>query len=290
VDELIGISRERSGCPARQVDFSVSSVSEVIMKIAKYFSIVIISICLCFGAAGEERREPIPMKELTDPLSRFYVPYPYPKTRKEIIANLKSHQERYLALLKKIKRKLPKSENSLSNILAGKSKYRIGKIVKVSNRKANIPYDYSWLIFVVDKDDKVFFRITMEASGIVLGTASIGPCNPEERGYKTEQEVLFILSNCIERPLTKNDVKQMERVAFSSFIGDQSAPLWEVVLVDGSTYYYSIIMDSVYKLEKKVPWKKDKTGEREDPQNFVPTANEYLMDTLNDEVLILKKL
>jgi hypothetical protein len=268
----------------------VSSASEEIVNIAKYLSIVIISLCLCSGAVGEERRKPIPMKELTDPYSRFYVPYPYPKTRKEIIANLEAQINANYALQKKKKRKIPKSKNSLSNILAGKSDYRIGKIVKVKNRKANIPYDYSWLIFVVDKDDKVFLRITMEASGIQTGNASIGLCNPEERGYKTEKEVIFILSNCIERPLNENDIKKIERVAFSSILGDQSAPLWEVVLSDGSTYYYSIIMDSVYRLEKKVTWRKDETGNREDPRNFVPITNEYLIDTLNDEVLILKKL
>ena len=64
------------------------------MKSIKYTVVSLLIIFFCFHLAGEERKKPIPMKELTDPRSPSYVPYPYPRKRAEIIADFKYYCEK----------------------------------------------------------------------------------------------------------------------------------------------------------------------------------------------------
>ena len=60
-------------------------------------------------------------------------------------------------------------------------------------------------------------------------------------------------------------------------------------MTDGTTYYYSENEDIIYKIEKRVPWKKGKNGFR--PARSQLTSNSHcLADTLNDELIVLKKL
>ncbi len=261
------------------------------MKMMKYSIILILAFCLCQFAVGEERRKPIPMEQLTNPSSRFYIPHPYPKNKNEIIANLRFQLKGYYPPKKTTQ---AGSKANLLEILDGKTSYKLGKIIKVKNRIAHIPHDYSWLILILDKDEKIVLRVVMRANGRAAGSANIkcGPSQGEKYGpqsLKSEQEVLSILSASIGRPISGNEIKQMERVAFQSNIGPQSAPMWEIVLSNGNVYYYSVITDCIYAIEKKIPWKKDKDGKRESPRKLVP-HDDFAIDTINDEILVFKRL
>jgi hypothetical protein len=46
------------------------------------------------------------MKELTDPTSPSYVPYPYPKNREEIIADFKYYCENFCLILELVDNRL----------------------------------------------------------------------------------------------------------------------------------------------------------------------------------------
>jgi hypothetical protein len=61
------------------------------MKSLKCIALGFLIALLCFAAYAEKRKPRLKMKELTDPNSPNYVPYPYPKNRKEIIEDLKYH-------------------------------------------------------------------------------------------------------------------------------------------------------------------------------------------------------
>lgn len=277
------------------------------MKIFKYFTILTLMLCLCQVTRGEERRKPISLEELTDPSSRFYIPHPYPKTKEEITADLIYGIKDHIA---KIKAGTPSStddrlENnfpsritkkqpidyliSLINIVEGKSDdFKIGEISKVKNRMAWIPHDYSWLIIITDKNKKIIDRINMDATGRLDGSASI------KSGYFTKflvskKDILYILAATIKKPISDINVKKIEQVAFKSRIAPPYAPMWKIVLDNGPVYYYSIITDNVYVIDKKIPREKDKNGNWKSEKELVPHEH-FVVDTISDEILVFKFL
>jgi hypothetical protein len=291
------------------------------MKRVKYFAAAIAILCICLFASAKERRKPTPMEELTDPYSRRYVPYPYPKTGKEIIANLITDRKRREAFRKaRIKahkdfwtevrdfvielrlrakellsgRKRKKRVSTLE-ILEGKTSLKVGKIIKVKNRLAHVPHDYSWLILIMNKDNKIISRLLMEATGESRGGASI-TCGtaPGEgdslRFVKTEQEIIQLLAATIGKRISMDEVKETGRMAFrSQNICSLFTPLWEIILDDGTIYYYSVQTDLFYTIEKRIPLEKNKDGIWEDPKKLV-THNDFVIDTISDEILVFKIL
>jgi hypothetical protein len=263
----------------------------------KCYKVIIIIICLIQTSFGEERRKPIPMDQLTDHSSPFYVPHPYPKTREEIMANLKFQVKRKNEYLDSRRRKLKinrkKNKPGLLDILEGKTSSRVGKIIKVQNRKSYMAHDYNWYIFIMDENDEAPLVLNMKPNGICSGSTSI-PC-PSQGCHtvllKTRVEILQILSGEIGRPISKKEIKQLELVHFdwSSNIG-KLLPVWEIVFTDGSIYYYSFVKEKVFEIDKRIQYKKINNGFFDDPQYLVPNGCNYLVDTINDEILVLKVL
>jgi len=58
----------------------------------KYLSIIFLILSLTQIVMAEKRIKPKSMQELTDPSSPSFVPYPYPKTNEEIIADINSKE------------------------------------------------------------------------------------------------------------------------------------------------------------------------------------------------------
>ena len=58
------------------------------MKSAKYVPVFMLMICMIFPIFSRERIKPMDIKELTNQSSPSYAPHPYPKKRKEIIADM----------------------------------------------------------------------------------------------------------------------------------------------------------------------------------------------------------
>ena len=261
----------------------------------KYIIILILVICLFFPVYSESRRGGVPMEQLTDPSSKHYVPYPFPKTREKIIANLKYQIKRKEDLKrKKGKPVKPKKRITMLDLVEGRTPYRIGRIIKVKNRMAHNPFDYSWLILLMDENYEIDSFLSMNADGRFTGSSN---CRSSYRGgsygiLKTKREVLNILSRMIDREVGRNDVDKMERVAFAfSFcVAPECAPMWEIILIDGNIYYYSIVKDIIYSIDKRIPYKKDENGFWEDPKPLVPKDHDYVIDTINEEILVLKVL
>jgi hypothetical protein len=259
----------------------------------KLWTTIIIIICFIHTSFGEERRKPIPMEQLTDHSSPFYVPHPYPKTREEIIDNLKFQVKReneyHQSRRKKLKTTREKNQTSLLDILEGKTSSRIGKIIKVNNRKANMPHDYNWYILVMDKNDEIILMLNMKPNGIYSGSTSARW--PSKGLLKSRIEILKILSKEIGRPINEKEIKQLEPVLFdwSSSIG-KLLPIWEIKLNNDNIYYYCFSLEKVFQIDKRVPYKKVNNGFFDDPRYLVPNGCNYLVDTVNDEILVLKEL
>lgn len=234
-------------------------------------------------AFGEERRKPIPMEQLTGFNSNFFVPHPYPKTRKEIIDNIK-----FKLAKKSYDTDASKRGNFLLDIIEGKTTYRVGRIMKIQNRISLYSHDYFWLILIMDKKDNIHFTLNMRANGILTGIPKHNNSTLENlKGLlKTRREILSILSGSIGKPFKLKEVK-MHRVSFEqSNLAYIWAPMWEIRLNDGTIYYYSTIKNTIHEIEGKIPY--DKTIWN--PKSIVPKNRDFAVDTVSDEILVLKRL
>lgn len=291
------------------------------MKRMKSFAAAIVMICVCLNLSAKERRLPTSMEELTDPYSRHYTPYPYPKTEKEIIADLIADRKRREAF-RRARRKAHKDSwaevrdfmielrrgandflsgrkrkrrVSTLEILEGKTSRKIGKIIKVKNRLSHMPDDYSWLILITDKNNKITSRLLVYASGESGGGASISCTSAPGEGdslkfAKTEREIILLLAATIKKRIPRDEVKEVGRMAFrSQGICSVSTPLWEIRMKDGTVYYYSVETDLFYIIEKRIPMQRDQEGMWENPEKRVTHRN-YVIDTISDEILVFNVL
>lgn len=236
--------------------------------------------------SAESRIKPIPLRELKNPSSPTYVPIPYPKTRAEIIIDLKyaikvtTAQEGVDTV-----GKIPAYEQIKLNLLKDNPQYKIGQIFKVKNRISGIAHEYTWFILIRDLNDKNVVRVVLHANGLYFGSGGIYP-NREKDLVKTNREILDILTDAIKRTVDKNDIKSIDRVAFPSPLGDEFSPLWEIAMKDGDIYYYSLNRDCIYKGIEKKEWKNKETTSY---YELAPNNEEFLPDEINDKILILKK-
>jgi len=243
----------------------------------------IFMMCIVFASYGEERRKPVPMEELTGFNSNFFVPHPYPETRKEIITNMK-----FKLAKRSFDQDRSKNTNDLFEILEGNTCYRVGRIMKIYNRMSGFSHNYFWLILIMDKKDEIHLSLIERANGIFTGYAGYKYSRHGSfKGlFKTRREVISTLSDSIGRPVKLKEVK-MERVAFEkSSIAKIWAPLWEIVLKDGTVYYYSILKNNVYEIEGKIPY--DRT--LWNPESIIPDNRDFFIDTINDELIVLNPL
>ncbi|NIM16124.1 MAG: hypothetical protein GTO45_29325 [Candidatus Aminicenantes bacterium] len=270
---------------------------------AKNLIVMVLVLGLFNITFADKRPKPKSMKELTDPKSPSYVPFPYPKKRGEIIADLKYYADKYCNdNPDKWIGEVPATEIILKKLLEPKPIYTIGKIIKVKNRTAKLSHDYSWLIYIMDKDGDIAMHVAMDAYGLFTEGAAVREEDIEMvlqakdrkkmerfRKYLNDRDIKNILSESIDCTIDYREIKKMERLAYFSPLGDFLFPLWEIKMSDGTIYYYSITREMVYAIEKKIHWKKDKNGYRANRLSLVPHMD-FLPDSINDELIVLKKI
>ncbi|MCP4148155.1 MAG: hypothetical protein GY757_10440, partial [bacterium] len=150
------------------------------------------------------------MEQLTNPDSRYFVPHPYPKTKKEILTNLTYYFK---------KRRLAPPH--------------IGDIFKIKNRVTNYSEDYLWFILVKDSKGTVIMTVEMRANGR-LGIKKYD-CHREM--IKTKKEVLRTLSQALKKTITEKDIKYAELMTYLGTIDFPTNPIWEIELPEGKRYY-----------------------------------------------------
>jgi hypothetical protein len=112
--------------------------------------------------------------------------------------------------------------------------------------------------------------------------------NTQERLFKVleENDVKQYLSNALRETDIDKKIKNIERLGCNSVLGDYFTPLWEIIMKNGTSYYYSEAKDIVYSIEKKSPWKKGKYGRRWIKHKELPNKN-YIPDSINDQLIFL---
>jgi hypothetical protein len=262
------------------------------MKTAKYIIAFIIMISLTFPILAKKRANPIDMKSLTSPSSPSFVPHPYPKNRKEIIADL----------LYAIKRlygtedghyfagKRPQVIDIFLNLLDDSPNYKTGKILKVKNRHHGFSDNYYWIVLIEDNTGNNVAQILLRSDGLFIGSGEVFP--QQHKGFiLSEKEILSIISQSIGQPVNEKLLKRMELLGFGpGTIGSFFTPAWEVELKNGLRFYYSINKEMVYGVRENKAWKLLKNGKYESYLKHIPTdAEEFAFESVNDKIVIFKK-
>lgn len=239
------------------------------------------------------------MKELTDPSSKSYVPFPYPDNRPDIIADMRYYVDTEV-IGSRVRRSLSAADSILKNLFSSNPDYKIGRIIKVKNRVAAFADDYTWLVFIMDPKGNIVLRFTLMATGQMAGYSAITDghmltASPKLRQVferyrksKRDDEIKSLLSEALGRS-TAGDLKRIDRVTYLSTLGELTDPLWEIQMRDGTVYYYSINRDAVYCVKGKVAWRKDERGLRE-PRRWLVRGFDCLPDTINDELIVLEEM
>lgn len=276
------------------------------MKSLKFIVVLFLVLLFSLPVTGDKRPNKKSMKELTDPDSPSYVPYPYPKNRKEIIADLRYYVEYHCGDVKGMKKSYvkgfyPVTQTIFHNLMGPNPDYEVGKIIKVKNRMEFLSDDYYWLIPIMDREGNIAMLSSMLASGLMAVSGAntkedIETASPQQRYHMkrqqkplTDEKVKSILSESLGYSIEDHEIIKMERVAYPGTIGAFLHPVWEIKMTGNRLYYYSDSRDTVYSVEKRLQWKKNSNGFRK-ARREMASHRDYLPDMLNDEFVILKKI
>ena len=218
--------------------------------------IIFIATVAVYGNAVE-REKSSEMKKSLDPKSEDYVPFPYPKTRAEIVADFKhavkkSHSPGWAWLPEGAlpnpfsKGRQPDyGEGLLLKVLEENSGTRVTGIEKVAKRTSAIAGDFLFQIVVQDREEHVVACWAMTARGESFG----GVLASKERFLSpptSRAEALKAFAR-VRKPF---QVKTLMRVFMANELAPYPwSPTWELITGDGATYY----LDSngaLYRLQK----------------------------------------
>jgi len=259
----------------------------------KYFFTFVLMLAVLQFTLAEKRAKPMPMKDLTDPASPSYVPYPYPKTKQELIADMKYAIKKFFLPSEDrhdvIIGPLPEFRKVLPNLLEENPMYKIGNIIKVKNLLSGHPYDFFWLIQILNEDGSKAACVIMDATGLYGGSAS-NFAKGKPIYIKTEEDILGDLGVTLGRNITKKDIKYMQAIELPPGIGKLFTPAYEIKLKSGEVYYYSTGKDEFFRVKEEITWKKNKKGYRRACRELAPYPEVYAYDQINDKIMLFEKL
>jgi hypothetical protein len=263
----------------------------------------VLILALVLPAFAAKRRKGESKEELTDPASPSYVPFPYPKNRAELIADIKYY---YVDLTKDAKSGfvggMPIDKKISLDMFKPGTKYKIGKILKVKNNVDYLPDDYYWLTYVMDEEGDAVMRISMQASGLGLQGGAIDKNQFTRYSEKTknalirrlkvleENDLSEILAGTLKDREIKRKIIKMDRLGYWGRLSSFTTPLWRIFMKDGTIYYYSELSDQVYTTSGERIWKKDYRGFFPNPGLNRENIWDYIPDRINDKLIILKRI
>lgn len=221
------------------------------MKLLKTIILIVLIFACCYDLPAKKRVSGLSMKDLTDPSSPSYVPFPYPKTREEIIEDLKYQVSKMYSQKNRWEHSISEVINLFPELIKENSSVKIGEIVKVKNRMSTMAKSYSYLIFLSDAQEKYISRVAMKACGILSGGVHPSKENPGKKLISYDK-ALEKLANHLGNSYKKEKVKKIERMALHIIFAPPSYPTVEMTLTDGSVYYLNY-NDHLYKKTSEKP-------------------------------------
>lgn len=249
----------------------------------KIFSILILLMIAFLPLQAQKKPPQTALKELTDPSSHNYVPYPYPETDFEIIEDFKYGVDLHFSPrpgkhMTVIDGDLSK-EKRLLGLLGKNPTLEVKKIIRVKDLVLTSPCFHFFLLQIEDKAGKIFAVGTLEDCGLYAGVA-LYPDKIRHKPYKTKKQVKKILADALGHV----EINSMERIGVhSSLSTGQEAPLWRINTSEG-TFFVDYFYDDVYKIVEEIPW----TPKDKYPDPF--RKRNIIFDDLRGKVLFVEKI
>ena len=171
-----------------------------------------------------------------NPTACSHIPFPYPKTQSEVIADLKSEIIRYYGprIVYSGKGFTISANNIMSKFLCPHSGIKIGQIDKVTNKTSTNPDKYFFFITLNDREGTEVAHLALYESGRFAAGNTIS--NSQKRfdnPSKTKKEALIE----VEAFIDSSSVIKTERIYMGNVPAPSpSAPTWEITTLD-SKYY-----------------------------------------------------
>lgn len=255
------------------------------MKLTKKFYICAIPLLIIFlPLLAEKKVSPIPLKDLTDPNSPSYVPYPYPKTEFEIFEDFKyaikihfgAREGKRTSVLSAYKDDIDRQKIILG-LLGDKPSLKIIDIIKVQDLIVTSPSRYIFLLPIADDKGEVVAVGQLNDSGLLGGVAFYSE-EVKFKPFKTEKQVEEILTQA----LGSIRINKMERIRVHSTISTPGMPIWKITTP--AEIFYVDYFDNVYSIESEIFWTTKMIFP--DPEH----KKISIQDPLNDKVIFLKKI
>ncbi|MCK4760896.1 MAG: hypothetical protein KAW12_01765 [Candidatus Aminicenantes bacterium] len=270
------------------------------MTAKKLLLLIAVVFALSFLLRAEKRNPPLPLEELQNSKGPSYVPIPYPKTREEIITDVKYIIKKHYARRKnrfsvhagKRKRRGPE----LLGLLNKESRLKFGKILKIKSYYTFFPEDYAILVDILDENEQLEARMCFKASGIWTQTSFTGEKTKSIlKPFRSKEEAKKFFFNLDPGALGHLEILDMERVIYGySYISSPISPVWVIKAASG-TYYMDTKRYDVYKLKEEISIKTLKSlknipdGEKI-RKDFIKRCPFSIQDNVNGVVFGLERI
>jgi hypothetical protein len=251
------------------------------MKSTKILNIISTLLLIVFLPLQADKKPPqIPLKDLINPNSPSYVPYPYPKTEFEIIEDF-----RYAVKLHFGPREGKRSSQLAGDkhdpeiilgLLGDNPGLRVREIIKVQDLVSTSPSLYYFLLRIDDNKGEVVALGRLLESGL-LGGVTFFSEKAKFKPFRAENQVKEIISQSFG-PIK---IDKMERVGVASTISDPYTPLWKISTPAG--LFFVDYFDNVYSIEREDIWTNKLPYP--DPKH----EKQLIIDSLNNKVIFLVK-
>lgn len=257
------------------------------MKLKKILIIYLLLLAV-FPAFSKTRSKSIlTMSDLTTPSSPSYVPYPYPDSEDKIIENLRyGIQKTFANNMPAFEYSFNKTANPLPKILKKNSTMIVQKIVKVENRIAEMADEFSYLIILFDKETKEYARVAMTADGLLHSCAVVSP-QASVKPLKSENEIISLLTT--RATVRKTKISKVDLMAYGIVYASPVCPVYRITLNDGSIYYIDY-NENIFKKNIEKPLSGDPLSSINKEKVKIKLGEQTLYDSLDDKLLILKKI
>ena len=270
------------------------------MTAKKLLLLIAVVFALSLFLQAEKRNPPLPLEELQNSKGPSYVPIPYPKTREEIITDVKYIIKKHYARRKnrfsvhagKRKRRGPE----LLGLLNKESRLKFGKILKIKSYYTFFPEDYAILVDILDENEQLEARMCFKASGIWTQTSFTDEKTKSIlKPFRSKEEAKEFFCNLDCGVLGHIEILDMERVIYGfSYISSPTSPVWVIKATSG-TYYMDTKRYDVYKLKEEISIKTLKSlrnipdGEKI-RKDFIKRCPFSLQDNVNGVVFGLERI
>ncbi len=246
------------------------------------FSCLLVLFALNLPLSSQKKPPQTPLKELTDPASRYYVPYPYPKTEFEIIEDFKYGID--LAFTPRPGKHVKVLGGDLSyrkmilKLINKKPSLKVTKIIRVEDMVVTSPCLHYFLLQIEDENGTVVAIGSLEDCGLWAGVGFF-PDMSRLRIYKTKEQIKKIVADS----LGPVELNKIERIGIhSSLPSSRYSPLWRISSSEGTFFVDN--NDDVYLVVEEIPWTiKDNYPDPEHKRNVV-------LDGLQGKALFLEKV